>query len=355
MSRTEDLAPITHILPLTTIRRERALPVSGKVLVRASQKVGASDTIAEANLYAEYLLIDVARGLGMSAEKADRYIHCQVGSTLADKDVIAGPVGLARRIVRSPREGKVILSGGGQVLLETTGKPLQLKAGMPGEVVELVSDRGAIVEATGALVQGVWGNGQMDFGVMSVLGKTPDYTLQATDLDISLRGSIILAGHCQDPKVLQVAEEVPVRGLILASMSSALVPIVARLHLPVILIEGFGQRKMNSVAFKLLTTNDRREVAVNAETWDLYMGTRPEVFIPLPGTSSVSTPPESGTFAPNRQVRISRAPDAGEIGVILSLKPSAIIPGGLRTPVAEVRLENGTTTLVPLANLEVLI
>ena len=355
MSRIVDLAPITHILPLTTIRRERALPVSGKVLVRAGQKVGATDTIAEANLYAEYLLIDVARGLGMPAEKADRHIRCQVGSTLADKDVIAGPVGIARRIVRSPREGKVILSGGGQVLLETIGKPLQLKAGLPGEVVELISDCGAIVEATGALIQGVWGNGRMDFGVMSALAKTPDYTLQATDLDISLRGSIILAGHCQDRETLQTAEEVPVRGLILASMSAALVPIVTKLHIPVILIEGFGKRKMNSVAFKLLTTNDHREVALNAETWDLYLGTRPEIFIPLPGTISISAPPESGTFTPNRQVRILRPPDVGEIGTILSVKPSTTIPGGLRTPVAVVRLENGTTTQVPLANLEVLI
>ena len=355
MPRTSDLAPITHILPLTTIRRERALPVSGKVLVRAGQKVGATDTIAEANLYADYLLIDVARGLGMPAEKADQHIRCKVGSTLADKDVIAGPVGLARRIVRSPLEGRVILSGGGQVLLETTGKPLQLKAGLPGEVVELVSDRGAIVEATGALIQGVWGNGRLDFGVMSALGKTPDYVLQVTDLDISLRGSIILAGHCQDQEVLQAAEDVPVRGLILASMSAALVPIVMKLHIPVIIIEGFGKRKMNSVAFKLLTTNDRREVALNAEIWDPYLNTRPEIFIPLPGTVGVTAPPESGTFAPNRQVRILRPPDVGEIGVILNVKPSTTILGGLRTPAAEVRLENGTTALVPLANLEVLI
>lgn len=355
MTQLVSLAPITHILPLTNIRRERVLPGPGKVLVRAGQKVGATDTIAEANLYPEYLLIDVARGLGISAEKADRLIRCQAGTTLAEKDVIAGPVGLARRIVRSPREGKVVLSGGGQVLLQITGKPFQLKAGLPGEVVELVSDRGAIVEATGALIQGVWGNGRMDYGVMSVLGKTPDAVLEASEMDVSLRGSIILTGHCQDIAALQAAEEVPVRGLILASMSSALAPAAAKLHLPIILIEGFGQRKMNSVAFKLLTTNDRREVALNAETWDPYQGTRPEVFIPLPGTSSTLAPPESGKFAPNRQVRILRAPEAGEIGVILNLKPSTSFLGGLRLPAAEVRLESGKTILVPLANLEILI
>ena len=35
------LASIVHILPLTLIRRERLLPIPGKVLVRQGQRVGA--------------------------------------------------------------------------------------------------------------------------------------------------------------------------------------------------------------------------------------------------------------------------------------------------------------------------
>jgi len=43
-------APVKCILPMTIVRRQRIMPVAGKVLVRAGQKVGATDTIAESNL-----------------------------------------------------------------------------------------------------------------------------------------------------------------------------------------------------------------------------------------------------------------------------------------------------------------
>ena len=169
------LAPITHILPFTIIRRERVLPSRGKVLVRAGQRVNSLDVIAEANLRPEYLLLNVARGLGLSPERADQMIQCQAGDHLADGDMIAGPVGMARRVVRTPSDGQVVLVGSGQVLIEVASKPFQLKAGVPGEVVELIVDRGATVETSGALVQGVWGNGHIDFGVMVVLAKSPDH------------------------------------------------------------------------------------------------------------------------------------------------------------------------------------
>ena len=54
-------APMKYILPMTVIRRRRVMAVAGKVLARAGQKVGANDTIAESNLFPEYLLLDVAR------------------------------------------------------------------------------------------------------------------------------------------------------------------------------------------------------------------------------------------------------------------------------------------------------
>jgi hypothetical protein len=123
---------------------------------------------------------------------------------------------------------------------------------------------------------------------------------------------------------------------------------------PILVTDGFGATPMNSAAFKLLTTNDRREVTVNAEHFDRYYGNRPEVIIPLP----VSTePPEPNSFAPFRtgqMVRLRRPPYAGAIGTISSLPAGlSTLPSGLRAPAADVRLENGETVLVPLVNLEV--
>jgi hypothetical protein len=149
------LAPVIHIIPLTNIRRERLLPVAGKVLVRANQKVASSDIIAEARLSSEHLLVDVARGLGITPEKADKLIERKVGEQVTADDILAGPVGsIARRIMRAPQEGTIVAIGGGQILLELKSAVIELRAGLPGLVSELIPERGAIIECTGALIPG---------------------------------------------------------------------------------------------------------------------------------------------------------------------------------------------------------
>ena len=349
------LASITHILPLTTIRRERVLPVPGKIVVRKGQKVSASDPVAEANLTPEHLLLDLSRGLGLRAEEADEHIQCKVGDQLAEGDIVAGPVGIARRVVRTPKRARVVLLGGGQAMLEVQGQPYELKAGLSGDVVDLVSDRGVIIETNGALIQGVWGNGKIDFGLMIVLAKAPEDTISPDQLDVSMRGSIVLAGHCNDPDVLKTAQDLPLRGLILGSINPALLPIAARMPYPILVVEGFGQTPMNSVAFKLLSTNERREVSVNAEPWDPYTGGRPEIVISLPTSGTVTQPVEAGYFAADQQVRVISAPYQGKIGTIANLDPgSYLFPNGIRAIAAQVHLETGEDAVIPLANLEVL-
>jgi hypothetical protein len=339
---------------MTVIRRKRYLPISGKVLVRAQQKVVATDVIAEANLQPEYFLLEVARGLRLQAERAERHIQCKVGDQLAEGDVVAGPVGLTRRLIRSPRNGKVVLIGNGQVLLELSGKPFRLKAGISGTVIELVADRGAIIETTGALIQGVWGNGRIENGIMIVLKQSSSQMLVISDIDISTRGSILFATHCADPEALKFAEELPLRGLILASMVPDLIPVAKKLQISVIVLEGFGRMKMHSVVNKLLSSSDKREISINAEPWNRFTGTRPEIVIPVSAPGSVSTPQEIGAFSLGKRVHILRAPKAGEIGTIVNLKDVAHFPGGLRATSVEVRLESGENHVFPIANLELL-
>ena len=63
--------PVTHFLPLTKIRRERLLPIPGRVLVHTGQKVIATDVIAETKLVNQHVLLDISSILGISS-KPDR-------------------------------------------------------------------------------------------------------------------------------------------------------------------------------------------------------------------------------------------------------------------------------------------
>lgn len=345
---------VHHIVGLTSIVRERLLPVSGNVTARMGQKVNPMDVIAETSWSRDHVLLDVARKLGLAAAAADKLIRCKVGDQLAANAEVAVSRGLFGRSVRAPREGRVVAVGGGQVLMEVGQTKVELKAGIPGTVIEIIANRGAVIQTTGALVQGVWGNGRIDTGLLVNVTESPEGVLTTARLDATLRGSILLAGNVQDAETLQAAGEMPVRGLILASIYPSLIPVAREMRYPIVVTDGFGQLPMNSAAYKLLSTNAKREITVNAEMYNRYSGARPEVIIPLPVTADPPTANEAEKFAPGLQVRMLRPPGMGMIGTITSLKPGlTTLASGLRAAAANVRLENGDIVVAPLVNLEV--
>ncbi|MGB7873148.1 MAG: hypothetical protein WBL25_02105 [Anaerolineales bacterium] len=348
------LAPVHHILPLTTIERERALPVAGTVTAKINQKVSSTDVIAETVWSREHVLIDVAQMLDISADAADRLIRVKVDERVNEGAEIAIGKGLISRTIRAPRDGRVVAAGGGQVLMETGDASIRLRAGIPGTVVQIIPNRGAVIRTVGALVQGTWGNGRIDTGLLLNFTEKPDDVLNASRLDVSLRGSIILAGLLKDAETLRTAAELPVRGLILSSISPGLLPAAQQMRFPIVAIDGFGQSPMNSAAYKLLTSNAKREVTINAEAFNRYTGARPEVIIPLPVSQQPPTPTDVEMLEAGQTVRMRRAPHAGEIGILSKLRPGlSTLPSGLRAPAADVKLESGEQILVPLVNLEI--
>ena len=78
------LAPVVHVLPLTTIVRERVLPVAGKVNMHVNQRVNPTDVVAEATFSREHVLLDVARIFGLSIPEADKLIRVNAGDPEAD-------------------------------------------------------------------------------------------------------------------------------------------------------------------------------------------------------------------------------------------------------------------------------
>ena len=217
------LAPVLNILPLATIVRERTLPVAGKVNAHVNQRVSSTDVIAEASYSREHVLFDVARTFGVSIRAADKMIKVSANDRVMQGALVAESGGLMSRSIKAPRAGRVIIVGSGQVLMEVGDTRIELRAGLPGVVTQVLPERGVVIQTAGALIQGVWGNGRIDNGLMVNLLQKPDEVLTADRLDVSLRGSVILGGHVRDLETLKAAAELPVRGFILSSLLSSLI------------------------------------------------------------------------------------------------------------------------------------
>jgi len=348
------IASVLHILPLTTIVRERTLPIAGRVNAKLDQRVSPTDVVAEANFAREHVWLDVARAYGISANAADKLLKVQPGDKLTEGALVAEQGGFMSRPIKAPRPGRVMVAGGGQVLMEVGDARIELRAGLPGVVINVIPERGVVIKTAGALIQGTWGNGRVDNGVLVNLIDKPDAVLSAERLDINLRGSVILGGHVRDAETLRTAAELPVRGLIVSSMISSLLPLAVQMRYPILVLDGLGAMPMNSAAYTLLTSNGRREVTVNAEPFDRYNGNRPEVIIPLPISTEPEEPSPYVEFEVGQRVRMKRSPHAGMLGTLTSLPAGAsLLPSGLRAPAGEVKLEEGSVVLVPLVNLEV--
>lgn len=347
------LAPVTHILPLTTIRRTRALPAPGRVLVRVGQKVNASDVIAQAEISSGHLLLDIRRGLRIpQVSAAEQCIVRQKGDRVEAGDAIAETGGLFARIVRAPAAGEVIDIRNGQVLLRTASTTIEVKAGLNGAVTELIPDRGATIETNGALVQGMWGNGRMDSGLLIRVGESAGEELVRSKIDVSLRGGVVFSGYCASADVLLAGADLPLRGLVLNGMSADLIPVAKSINYPIFLIEGFGNIALDDATYKLLSTSDKRDVSVNA-AFNPIVGERPELVIPLPAMGQMA--PDMDYFTQGQMVRIQGAPYTGRVGSIVQLPQNQeTLPNGIKNQVAEVQLDNDTRVTVPLANLEVI-
>jgi hypothetical protein len=340
---------------LTTIRLERKLPSPGTVTVRVREKVAPADVVAEIQPPARHIFLELAGGLGVAEAEVPRHLRVEPGSPVESGQVIAGPVGIARRTMRAPSNGRLLTLSRGRALFEVTEEPYQIHAGVPGVVVASDGTTALSIETTGALVEGSWGNGRRGWGVMRVIGQGPSDRLHTTQLDVNLRGAVLLAGVCDNAAPLHQATELAVRGLILGSMTAELIPIALRTAFPILLMEGFGSVPMNRVAYELLNSNAGREATLEATLREPYSRQLPEVVIPLPASSRLAAPERATQLAPGVRVRCMRAPHTGAVGTIRHLIPKAeTFPSGILARSALVELEGTGPVSIPLSNLEVL-
>ncbi len=352
----------TVVRGLVRIHRERKLPPQAVPRQNTHMHVGmpveAMNIVLQGDLLKDYRIIDVGDFFNThDPERLAGIIQVEAGQSVKVGEELARR-GRGRRgkVLKSPSAGIVTQIERGRIVLQLAEETLEIPSKIQGEV-EAATGNAVQVMGSGALIQCAWGNGGFCYGVYRFLPEEGFVSLSKLDVRISeYRQTVLISPYPVSKGDLLVAQQQEAAGVVAPSMPSDLRKFAMQLKFPVLLTEGFGQRRPTAAIYNLLQTNVGRQATFDAVIPDRWSWNRPEILIPLP--SGGMTPPVPAVDQPlevGAQVRAVRAPWDGLMGEVAELPASAqVIENGLRLPCAKVRFANGRTGLVPLANLELL-
>lgn len=350
----------TRVLPLTRLQRERLLPAHGNILVDVGSRVSALDIIARAETAGHLCPIPIARY--MHSAEATLHIHLlkKPGAKVEAREIIASKrefFGMLQRIYRAPGPGRIATVQRTWMALELRDAPFELRALYRGSVINVMPQVGVVIEATGALVQGVWGSGGEGYGPLKKMVDAPDAILTEEKVDASARAAILLAGGGATENAIRSAVIERASGMIVGGLSPQLKDLVVALGFPTLITDGFGERAVAAPIFELLNSHVGEETILNTTPRTRGGAMRPEVFIPVAPSAGPVTAmsPANLTTQVDARVRIVAAPHLGEIGKIVKIpKMPQALESGIAAWGAEVQLSTGARVFVPWENLELI-
>ncbi|MCA9913196.1 MAG: hypothetical protein KC496_07595 [Anaerolineae bacterium] len=339
------------------LRRKVMLPEEsiGQIEVKPNQMVDIRDRVARGIIPANYRVIEAQQILRLrKPEQLDELMLKNVRDRVQAGDVIAGKDPERGRRVMSPVMGVIVFVGDGRIVVQEAPQVVSLEAGVSGRVTQVLQRRGVIIESSGALIQGVWGNGR---NVVAVLRMAPDAgieTISEDTLDTTYKGEIVVTRHPLTERALRVADIRGFDGIIAPSISADLLGLVEALDIPVMLTAGFGNILMSSSTLAILSELDGRQAALDAAALGRYGNRRPQVVITRP-VREEDVSAESGLVALRKgmRVRITREPYFGTVGTVIDLpQQPQRLANGLVVPCALVDVLEPQHVLIPLVNIE---
>jgi len=347
----------TRVLALARIRRERTLRTRGDVLVAMGVRVGALDVVARADTAGHVRPVPVGRYLRVPEVAVAKYMRKKPGDEIRSRDIIASKpefLGMLQRVYRAPSAGRIAALHGSWLALDLAETPFELKALYRGSVVNVMPRLGVVIEAVGAVVQGVWGAGGEGYGILKKMVDSPSATLAEDKIDVVSRGAILLAGAGITEEAVRRAAHERVAGVIVGGLAPLLRELVASLGLPTLVTDGLGECAMSAPIWELLISHNGEEASINTSSGERAAG-RPEVFIPVmtPGGGGTALPPPTLAAQVGARVRVSSASRGSGIGKIVEVPQSPrALESGVLAWGAEVALDAGERIFVPWENLE---
>jgi hypothetical protein len=296
------------------------------------------------------------------------------GDRLERGDVLArtkGIFGKFRQEYKSEAAGTIesISAVTGQVILRGAPQPVQVKAYLTGQVVDVMPHEGCAIEADVTFVQGIFGVGGETFGPVRMACKRHDQELADDLITPDLKDCVAVGGARVTAKAIERARQLGVAAIIAGGIDDADLEAVLgynlgvaitgseRIGLTVIITEGFGEIAMARRTFDLLASREGDDAAVNGATQIRAGVMRPEIVIPLGADRPArdTTPSATSRLAVGAPVRVIRDPYFGLIGRVTALPPEPqTLQSGSKARVLEVTFESGEGVIIPRANVELI-
>jgi hypothetical protein len=352
------------------------LSLPGKVLVSTGETVRASQAVARAELPGKVYPLNLANQLSVAPDEIHEYLTKKAGDPVQKDEVLAENKPLIKWLkteVLSPITGIVetVSSVTGQVILREPPRVLELLGYIDGHVVEVIPQQGVAVETDCSLVQGIFGIGGETRGEIVIAVMSPDEALTPRHFAADMKGKVVVGGSFISSDALARAKEVGVAGVVVGGIHDkdlrallgydlgVAITGTEQVGFTLILTEGFGSIPMAGKTFTLLSAHAGQPASISGATQIRAGVIRPEIIIPKAAGPSadhgMATVLQREGIRIGDQVRTIRDPLFGKIGEVASL-PSDLqkIQTESDVRVMEVRFADGSTAMIPRANIELI-
>ncbi|NOT23184.1 MAG: hypothetical protein HOP22_10755 [Nitrospiraceae bacterium] len=357
------------------VLRRRMLSLPGKVLVTVGETVRANQPVARAELPGKVYPLNLANQLSVAPDEIQEYLIKKVGDSVRKDEILAQNKPVMKWFkteILSPITGVVesVSPVTGQVLLREPPRVFELLGYVDGRIVEVIPQQGVVVETNCSLVQGIFGIGGETRGEIVIAVPSPDEALSPRHFTANMKGKVVVGGSFISSEALARAKEVGVAGVVIGGIHDkdlrallgydlgVAITGTEQVGFTLILTEGFGEIPMAGKTFGLLSAHAGQQASISGATQIRAGVIRPEIIIPKVGASSdhsTAAAPQRDGIRIGDQVRIIRDPLFGKLGEVASLPPDLQkIPTESEVRVMGVRFADGSTAMIPRANIELI-
>ena len=356
-------------------RARRILPIPGDVLTESGGTVAAEDVVAETFMPGDVTPVNLASALSLPPADVPDCMIKKEGEQIAVGEAIArtkGIFGLFKTEYKSRVAGTLesVSTTTGQLIVRGKPLPVQVKAYLAGEVIEVIPNQGVVIEADVSYIQGIFGIGGEAYGSIKLACANHTEELDADLIKPEMKGAVVVGGARMSGAAVRKAIDVGVAAVVSGGMDDQDLREILGYDLGVaitgseeigvtlIITEGFGEIAMAERTFRLLQARQGDLAAVNGATQIRAGVMRPEIVIPLSEAEKQDeTEPEHsrGLLEIGTPVRVIRDPHFGLIGNVAGLPAElAALGSESKARVLDVTFNSGETVTVPRANVELI-